>query len=82
MCFALMTGWFVLKIRSYPELLALLPSLLKKRKAVQAEREIGDAEIVALFVGDLRIGGLKNPLLDRGLSPLLRFYWKLVKKLI
>ena len=81
-CFALMTGWFFLKMRSYPELGGLLPSLLRKRRVVQRGRRVDDAEIVRLFVGTLRIGGLKNPLLDRGLSPLLNFYWKLVRNVI
>jgi GT2 family glycosyltransferase len=82
LCFALTTGWFLLKLRSYPEIALLLPSILRKRKAVQDLRGVDDKEITRLFVGSLRIGGLKNPLLDRGLSPLLNFYWKLVRSVI
>jgi len=79
LCFALATGWFMLKIKSYLEIVCLLPSILKKRRVVQTLRRIDDSEIVRLFVGSLQISGLKHPLLDRGLSPLLHFYWKLIK---
>jgi len=81
-CFSITTGWFLFKVRSYFELAGGLPSLLRKRKVVQMLRQVNDSEIVAIFVGTLRIGGVKNPLLDRGLSPLLHFYWKLIKSFI
>jgi hypothetical protein len=60
----------------------LLPSILKKRRATQSMRKVDDDEITHLFVGTLRISGLKNPLLDKGLSPILHFYWKLIKNSI
>ena len=82
LCFALTTGWFVLKCRSYLEIVHLLPSILKKRRATQKLRKVDDSEIVRLFVGTLRIGGLKHLLLDKGLSPVLHFYWKLIKNAI
>lgn len=81
-CFALTTGWFVLKCRSYLEIVCSLPSILKKRRVVQNLRRVSDNEIVHLFVGTLRISGLKHPLLNKGLSPLLHFYWKLIKNSI
>jgi len=82
LCFALTNKWFVLKIRGYLEIVGLLPSILKKRRVVQRLRMIDDSEIVRLFVGTLRIGGLRYSLLDKGLSPILNFYWKLIKNVI
>ena len=79
LCFALTTGWLVLKVRSYFEILVLLPSIFRKRKIVQSLRRVNDTEITKLFVGTLRVSGVKNPLLDRVLSPLLYGYWKLVR---
>lgn len=81
-CFALTAGWFILKLRSYLEIVRMFPSILKKRRIVQDLRRVDDGEITRLFVGTLRIGGLQNPLLDKVLSPLLHFYWKLVKNVI
>lgn len=77
--FALATGWFLLKLRSYPEIARLLPTILKKRRVVQRLRKVDDSEITRLFVGTLRISGIRHPLLDKGLSPVLDFYWKLIK---
>ncbi len=82
LCFALTHRWFILKIKSYFEIVLLLPSILKKRRVIQSLRRVDDREITRLFVGPLRIGGLKNVLLDRGLSPVLHFYWKLVRNSI
>lgn len=77
--FALTTGWFILKMKSYLEIVLLLPTILKKRSVIQGLRKVDDGEITRLFVGTLHIGGLKHPLLDRGLSPVLHFYWKLIR---
>ena len=82
LCFALTTGWFILKCKSYFEIVCLFPSILKKRRITRALRRVEDRKIIRLFVGTLRIGGLKHPLLDKGLSPVLNFYWKLIKSYI
>lgn len=82
LCFALTTRWFMLKIKSYFEVILLLPSIVRKRRIIQRLRRVDDREITRLFVGPLRIGGLKNVLLDRGLSPVVHFYWKLVRNSI
>jgi GT2 family glycosyltransferase len=80
--FALTTKWFILKIKSYFEIVLLLPAILRKRKVIQSLRRVDDREITRLFVGPLHIGGVKNILLDRGLSPIVHFYWKLVRNSI
>lgn len=78
----LLNGWFMSKIKSYFELLALLPNILEKRRKLQSERKVTDREIVRLYQGRLRVSGLQNPLLDTFLSPLLAFYWNLIRRLI
>jgi len=82
LCFALTTKWFILKIKSYFEIVLLLPAILRKRRVIQSLRRVDDREITRLFVGPLCIGGLRNVLLDRGLSPVVHFYWKLVRNSI
>ncbi len=76
---SLMNGWFVLKIKSYFELLALLPRILNKRRQVQRRRRVTDREIVRLYQGTLSVSGVKNPLLDNVLSPILNTYWNLIR---
>jgi GT2 family glycosyltransferase len=79
LCFALTTGWFILKLKSYLEIARLLPRILEKRRAIQRLRKVSDREITRLFVGTLRISGITHPLLDKCLSPILNSYWKLIK---
>lgn len=80
--FALAQGWVLKKIKSYFEILLLLPSIIKKRALIQKTRTIPDIEIVKILQGKLVIGGLKHPLLDNFLSPLVNLYWKFIKGFI
>jgi len=80
--FALSQGWFIKKIKSYHEILMMVPSIIKKRKFVQKTRMIPDKEIVKVFQGKLVVGGVKHPLLDNFLSPIVNLYWKLIKRFI
>ena len=80
--FALSQGWFIKKIKSYYEILMMVPSIIKKRKFVQKIRMVPDKEIVKVFQGKLVVGGIKHPLLDNFLSPIVNLYWKLIKGFI
>lgn len=77
-----MNGWFGLKLKSYWEILGLLPAILKKRRQVQRQRRVPDREIVRLYEGTLAVGGVKHPLLDNVLSPVLNAYWNLIQRWI
>jgi len=79
---AILHGWFFLKIKSYFELAALLPRILKKRSALQARRKIPDKEIIRLYQGRLAVAGMNHPLMENLLSPILNAYWKLIRHLI
>lgn len=79
---ALLNGWFVLKIKSYFELMALLPVILKKRRHIQRRRRVTDKEITRLYQGRLAVSGVKNPLLDNILSPALNAWWNLIRRWI
>jgi len=79
---ALLNGWFVLKLRSYCELGELMPRILKKRREIQRRRVVSDREITRLHDGKLAVSGVRHPLLDNVLSPLLEVYWKWVKRWI
>ena len=80
--FAISQGWFIKKIKSYYEILMMVPSIIKKRKFVQKIRMVPDKEIVKVFQGKLVVGGIKHPLLDNFLSPIVNLYWKLIKGFI
>ena len=79
---AIVHGWFVLKIKSYFELAALLPRILKKRRDIQARRIASDKEITRLYQGRLAVAGVNHPLMENLLSPLLNAYWSLIRGLI
>lgn len=74
--------WFLLKMKSYIEILILLPRILAKRKKQKHLRKVSDKEITRIYQGSLAVSGIKNPLLNYLLSPALNIYWKMVRHLI
>lgn len=79
---SILHGWLHLKFKSYWELAALLPRILKKRKTIQACRQVSDHEIVRLYQGRLAVAGLNHPLMKNFLSPLLHAYWGFIRRFI
>ena len=79
---AAFNGWFFLKIKSYFEILTLLPCILTKRKKQKYLRKVSDKEITRMHEGTLAVSGIANPLLTHLLSPALNIYWKIVRHLI
>jgi GT2 family glycosyltransferase len=76
---AILHGWLLLKIKSYFELAAYLPTILKKRRKIQAHRKISDKEIIRLYRGQLAVAGMDDPLMKYLLSPVLATYWRWVR---
>jgi len=79
---AAINGWFLLKIKSYIEILTLLPNILAKRKKQKSLCRVSDKEITRIYQGSLSISGMNNPLLKYLLSPALNTYWKIIRHLI
>ena len=79
---AAINKWFLLKMKSYFEILILLPSILAKRKKLNLLRKVSDKEITRVYKGTLAISGTNNPLLTYLLSPALNTYWKIIRHLI
>ena len=75
-------GWFLLKLKSYFEILNLLPKIFLKRKRIKFSRKISDSEITRIYQGSLAVSGVKSLLLTHVLSPILNIYWKLIRNLI
>ncbi len=76
---ALMHGWLRLKLKSYFEIMGQLSRIARKRRHIQVSRKVSDKEISRLYRGTIAVSGMKNPLVDNILSPLLSIYWKLVR---
>ncbi|MBT3922910.1 MAG: glycosyltransferase [Nitrospina sp.] len=76
---ALVHGWFGLKIKSYIEILGQFPQIARKRRQIRSFRKVNDKEISRLYLGTIAVSGMRNPLMDYILSPLLNFYWKLIR---
>ncbi|QPJ65215.1 MAG: glycosyltransferase family 2 protein [Candidatus Nitrohelix vancouverensis] len=77
---SLMHGWFFLKLKSYGDLLDLLPRILVKRRRLQSRRAVADREIARLFSSDLQISGVQSLALDFFLNPLLKAYWLWIRR--
>lgn len=75
-------GWFILKIKSYLEIIKLLPIIAEKKRGLKSARKISDKKITHIYQGSLSVSGVKNPLLTHLLSPILNIYWKLIQHLI
>ena len=76
---AVIHGWLGLKIKSYFEILGQFLRIAQKRRKIQSCRKVSDKEISRLYLGTIAISGMKNPLMDYILSPLLNAYWKLIR---
>jgi hypothetical protein len=76
---ALVHGWLGLKIKSYFEILGQLLRITRKRRLIRSSRKVSDKEISRLYQGTIAVSGMKNPLMDNILSPLLSAYWKLIR---
>ena len=76
---ALVHGWLGLKIKSYFEILGQLLRIARKRRQIRSSRKVSDKEISRLYQGTIAVSGMKNPLMDNILSPLLSVYWKFIR---
>mgnify|MGYP002633811425 CR=1 FL=1 len=76
---ALMHGWLGLKVKSYFEILGQFAQIARKRRKIKSFRKVSDKEIARLYRGTIAVSGMKNPLMDYILSPLLSAYWKLIR---
>ena len=79
---AVLHRWFLLKVKSYIEILKIFPRILIKRKKLKILRKVSDKEITRVYKGTLAISGTNNPLLTYLLSPALNTYWKIIRHLI
>ena len=79
---AVIHRWFLLKMKSYIEILKIFPRILTKRKKLKLLRKVSDKEITRVYKGTLAISGTNNPLLTYLLSPALNTYWKVIRHLI
>ena len=79
---ALFHGWFFLKLKSYWEIAAQAVKISRKRRKIQSARKVADKEIVRLYQDTIAVTGLKNPLVDYLLNPILKLYWICIRGFI
>ena len=80
--YALLTGWFWKKIKSYIWFFKNLGKILKKRREIQAKRKVRDRELKKYLVAGVEFGGLENFLLKYVANPVLKLYWRVIKRFI
>lgn len=76
---SIFNGWFLLKLKSYLEITTQFIQINRKRRKIQSARKVPDSEIVKLCQGAIAVTGLKNPLMDYLLNPILKAYWACVR---
>jgi len=59
-----------------------IKSLIKKRRKVQAMRQISDQQLLQGFTGVIEFQQISNPILDKIANPIFNFYWQIIKKII
>ncbi len=79
---SILNGWFRLKIKSYFEIAAQFIKISKKRRKIQSTRIVPDSYIIKLYKDTVEVSGLKNPLMDYLLNPILKFYWVCIRNWI
>ncbi|MFH1457108.1 MAG: glycosyltransferase family 2 protein [Patescibacteria group bacterium] len=64
--------WFIFNFREF----------YKARNKIQKNRQIGDRELTKDFVSEILYQEISNPLLDKIANPIMKMYWKFIKKLV
>ncbi len=82
LAYSLVSGWFLLKIKSYFSILLQIPKTLIKRRKIQKTRKITDKELVKYLEPRFKFAGFTHPLLQYIVNPVLGLYWQLIKKII
>lgn len=84
--FSLMRGWWreKLKVYSYWLNLSHWPLWLRKRRAIQRARRVGDRVLARYFVGRVLFQehAVEHPLLTHVANPVFNAYWAVIKYLI
>ncbi len=80
--FAFISGWGVVKLKSYFSLLALAPKVIAARKKVQALRKVSDASLLNNFTGKITFDAFENSVVKHIVNPVLESYFTGVKKLL
>ncbi len=80
--FALKSGFFKAKIKSWWWVIKNFPLVIKKRQNIQSLRTISDLEFTKILRGDIEFVEVNNPLLQYIVNPLGKIYWALIRSLI
>ncbi len=79
---ALRKGYFMQYLWSRWWFLFHLKKILKARREIQQARRIGDKELLKNFASEIKYQPVNNFLLDQIGNPVMKWYWKLIKKII
>jgi GT2 family glycosyltransferase len=79
---AVASGWGAQKLRAWADVTRALPTLVRERRAIQAQRRIGAAEFASWMTADLSSVYFGRAGQSRALRALLRGYWRVVRALL
>ncbi len=69
------------KLRSW-SVLGEFASIMRKRRAAQRQRTVGDRQLTGIFIGKADFPEVSNPLLNYVGNPLLSLYWRIARLLL
>lgn len=80
--FSIFKGFFWQRLKAYGWLLINLPSIFKARRQIQQTRKYDDAKLFDFFSAGIDFQEINNPLLKYIANPILKIYFKIIKKII
>lgn len=76
--YSLITGWFLLKMKSYIYLLKNKDNIKNKKLIIQSKRVVGDEKIIKNFESRLDFEVMNNPIIKAIVNPVYSFYYKIL----
>ncbi|MFH1890159.1 MAG: glycosyltransferase family 2 protein [Candidatus Kuenenbacteria bacterium] len=80
--FSIIRGFFWQRAKAYFWVMKHLFSILKNRRDIQKARKFSDKKLFEFIVPTVEFQEIKNPLLDKIGNPILKCYFKLIKKFV
>lgn len=79
--FALKEGWFLKKLKSYWEVVILLPHIMRSRRKIQSTRTVHEGELKDYFIPRLDFNEINIPL-AKIYNSIMSSYWKFIQLFI
>ena len=80
--YSLTGGWFKQKMRGYAWIAGHMGMVRRKRRRIQGQRRMGDAELASFWTDKMGFADLADSPLTRVANPVSAAYWKFARRLL